>query len=91
MAADSAGMGPLVDARAGTTKYIRLAAVSTVNAGAAAAKYDFLIDMAGKISAINAFDDNGGVKVLTYTFSAVYDSTWGNYVKIQNTNKTTAL
>jgi len=91
VAADSVGMGYLTDARAGSTRYIRLAAVSTVNAGQGVAKYDLLIDMAGKISDINAFDDSDGIKVLTYTFSAVYDTAWGSYLKIQNTNKTTAL
>jgi len=93
MAADSQGMGPLVDARAGTTKYIRLSAVSTVNAGASSAKYDLLVDMAGKISDIKAFDDSDGVKVLTYTFDAVYDANWstGKYLEVRCTNKTSAL
>lgn len=93
VAADSTGMGYLTNARAGQTLYIRLSAVSTVNAGAASAKYDMFIDMAGKISDINAFDDSDGVKVLTYTFSAVYDSGWGSgqYLQARLTNKTTAL
>jgi len=91
--ADSQGMGFLADARLGSTKYLRMSAVSTVNAGATSTKYDMLIDMAGKISNINAFDDNDGVKVLTYTFDAVYDSAWGSgqFLKVQLTNKTAAL
>jgi hypothetical protein len=90
MAADSQGMGFLTNARAGDTRYIRLSAVSTVNAGAATAKYDLLIDMAGKVSNIAAFDDNEGVKVLTLTFDAVYDAAWGSgqFLKVQYTNKT---
>jgi hypothetical protein len=93
VAADSVGMGLLVNARAGDTRYIRLSAVSTENAGATAAKYDLLIDMAGKISNIAAFDDNEGVKVLTYTFDAVYDSAWGSgqFMTVRNTNQITAL
>ncbi len=93
MAADSQGMGFLTNARAGDTRYIRLSAVSTENAGATAAKYDLLIDLAGKISAVNAFDDNEGVKVLTLTFDAVYDAAWGTgqFLKVQYTNKTAAL
>jgi hypothetical protein len=93
VAADSTGMGYLTNARAGDTRYIRLAAVSTENAGAGTAKYDCLVDFAGKISAINAFDDQEGLKVLTYTFDSVYDSAWGagRYLNIQVTNQISAL
>lgn len=93
VAADTQGMGFLTNARAGDTRYIRLSAVSTELAGNTAATYDLLIDMAGKISAINAFDDNEGVKVLTYTFDAVYDSAWGSgqFLTVRNTNQITAL
>ncbi len=92
VAADSGGMGYLVNARAGDTRYIRLSAISTENAGAATAKYDLLISMAGKISNIAAFDDNEGVKVLTYTFDAIYDASWGSgtFLIVQNTNKVAA-
>ena len=93
VAADSAGMAYLTNARAGDTRYVRLSALSTENAGASSAKYDLKIDMAGKISAINAFEDNEGVKVLTYVFDAVYDSSWGSgqYMTVQNTNQVASL
>jgi hypothetical protein len=93
MAADSSGMGYLTNARAGDTRYLRLSAVSTENAGATSAKYDLKIDMAGKISNIAAFDDNEGVKVLTYTFDAIYDSAWGSgtFLIVTNTNQVSAL
>jgi hypothetical protein len=93
MAADSQGMGFLTNARAGDTRYIRLAAVSTENAGNTSAKFDLLIDMAGKISNVAAFDDNEGVKVLSYTFDAVYDAAWGTgqFLTVRNTNQITAL
>jgi hypothetical protein len=93
VAADSTGMGLLTNARAGDTRYLRLSAVSTENAGSTAAKYDLLIDMAGKISNIAAFDDNEGVKVLTYTFDAVYDLAWGTgqFLTVRNTNQVSAL
>jgi hypothetical protein len=92
-AADSQGMGFLTNARAGDTRYIRLAAISTVSAGAGTAKYDLLISRAGKVSSINAFDDNDGVKVLSYTFDAVYDASWGSgtFLIVQYTNKTAGL
>lgn len=91
--ADSQGMGPLVTARAGTIQYIRLSAVSTVNAGAATAKYQMLIDMAGKITAISGPDDTDGIKTVTYTFSGMYDSAWssGTYLTIGVQNKVAAL
>jgi len=93
MAADTQGMGFLVNARAGDTRYIRMSAVSTQNAGAASAKYTLFLDMAGKISNINAFDDNDGNKVLTYTFDAVYDSAWGTvkYMEAKLINQVSAL
>ena len=90
--ADSTGMAELVNARAGTTRYIRLSATSTVLAGSTQF-YDLVIDMAGKISDIKAFDDNDGVKVLTYTFDAIYDAAWGSgqYLTVRLTNKTASL
>jgi hypothetical protein len=95
VAADTQGMGFLTNARAGETRYIRLQAVapgaSYGFAGATTATYQLHIDMAGKISAINAFDDNEGVKVLTYTFDAVYDATWAKYLSVRIQNKVTAL
>lgn len=97
VAADSQGMGLLADARLGSTKYIRLSAVapgaSYGFAGATTATYQLIIDMAGKISGINAFDDQDGLKVLTYTFDAVYDTAWstGRYLRIQVQNKVAAL
>jgi hypothetical protein len=91
--ADSQGMGPLVTARAGTTQYIRLSAVSTVVAGAGTAKYQLVIDCAGKITGISGPDDSDGIKAVTYTFSAVYDSAWasGTYLTIGLQNKTATL
>lgn len=94
--ADSSGMAYLANARAGDTRYIRLAAVAPAAygfAGATTAPYECLIDMAGKISAINAFDDTDGIKTLTYTFDAVYDAAWGTgrYMRVQVQNKTATL
>jgi hypothetical protein len=91
--ADSQGMGPLVTARAGTMQYIRLSAVSTVVAGAGTAKYQMIIDMAGKITNIAGPDDQDGIKAVTYTFDAMYDSAWssGTYLTIGVQNKVAAL
>jgi hypothetical protein len=75
----------------GSTRFIRLAAVSTALAGATTAKYQLVIDVAGKVSAINAFGDEDGVKGLTYTFDAVYDPTWAKFTTIGLQNKTATL
>jgi hypothetical protein len=97
VAADTQGMAFLADARLGTTKYIRMQAeapgASYGFAGAATATYHLKIDMAGKISNIAAFDDQDGLKVLTYTFDAIYDSAWGSgrYLRVQAQNKVAAL
>jgi hypothetical protein len=96
MAADSQGMAYLTNARAGDTRYIRLAAVAPSAygfAGAVSAPYQLLIDMAGKVSAVNAFDDQDGVKVLSYVFDAVYDASWGTgrYLRVQLQNKVASL
>jgi hypothetical protein len=95
-AADSQGMGFLTNARNGDTRYIRLAAVAPAAygfAGSVSAPYQLLIDMAGKVSNIAAFDDSDGVKVLTYTFDAIYDAAWstGRYLTIAYQNKVAAL
>ena len=93
MEADSAGMAYLVNARAGTMSYIRLSAVSTVVAGAGTAKYQMIIDAAGKITNIAGPDDTDGIKTVTFTWDLMFDSSWssGTYLTIGVQNKVTAL
>ena len=97
VAADSQGMGLLADARLGSTKYLRMSAVAPGAtygfAGATTATYQLIIDMAGKISGISEFGEEQGVKVVTYTFDAIYDPSWstGRYLRVQLQNKVTAL
>lgn len=98
VAADSPGMAILADARAtNAIRYLRMAAVAPSSygfAGAVSAPYQLLIDMAGKVSSVNNFgDDEDGVKVVNYTFTAVGDAAWGTgrYLRIQAQNKVTAL
>ena len=91
--ADTAGMGFLTAARAGSTKYVRLEALSTVLAGAASAFYKVWIDMACKVSEVGGFDDSDGVKVIQWTLDAVTDSTFSAtaYQRITVVNKVAAL
>jgi len=93
--ADSSGMAYLVNARAGDTRYVRLAAVAPSAygfAGAGTAPYQLLIDMAGKINEVK-FTEVDGIKCVDYTFTAIYDTAWssGRYLRVQLQNKTAAL
>jgi hypothetical protein len=74
--ADSAGMGFLTAVRAGSTRYIRLEAISTVLAGAATAFYKVWIDGAMKVKSVGGFDDVDGLKVVNWTLGAVQDTTF---------------
>jgi hypothetical protein len=91
--ADTAGMAFLTAARAGSTKYIRLEALSTVLAGAATAFYKLWIDGAFKVSAVGGFDDSDGVKVINWTLDAITDSTFSAtaFQRITVVNKVAAL
>lgn len=98
VAADSQGMGLLATyARTGAPAYLRFAAIAPAAygfAGATTAPYQLLIDMAGKVSAVDNFgDDEEGVKVVEYTFDSYYDTAWasGQFLKIQYQSKTAAL
>jgi hypothetical protein len=93
MEADTQGMAFLTDLRAGATKYVRVAAISTVNAGQTSVKYSLTIDFAGKISASPTFDDADGIYVVNWTMDSVFDAAWGSgqYQKITAVNKVTAL
>lgn len=91
--ADSQGMGLLTDLRAGSTKYVRIACISTLNAGATTTKYSLTIDFAGKISASPTFDETDGVYTVNWTMDSVFDAAWGSgqYQKITAVNKVAAL
>jgi hypothetical protein len=86
-------MGLLTDLRAGSTKYVRIACISTLNAGATTTKYSLTIDFAGKISASPTFDETDGVYTVNWTMDSVFDAAWGSgqYQKITAVNKVAAL
>lgn len=88
---DSQGMGLLTAARAGTTQYIRVDCLSTVNAGATTVKYTHRLDFAGKISAGFSKEDHEGVDVLTWTLDAFYDSNWGKFMNLLLINKLASI
>jgi hypothetical protein len=88
---DSQAADFFTQARAGTTRYFRIHALSTVLAGAATVKYALQIDFCGKISTVGGFDDADGVKVVNWTLDAVDDTTAAFAHKVIATNKVTAL
>lgn len=88
---DSQGSQFFTQARAGAVKYIRVKATSTVLAGAATVPYSLTIDFAGKISGLGGFDDQDGVRVVSWTLDAVDDATAGFAHKVVAVNKVSAL
>lgn len=90
---DTAGMALFAQARLGTTKFIRLEAISTVLAGAATAFYKVWIDMPFKVSGGFDFDDIDGVRTINYTLDAVPESTFSAtaFCRITVVNKVASL
>lgn len=91
--ADTAGMAFLTTVRAGSTKYIRIEAKSTVLAGAATEFYKIWIDGAYKVQEVGGFTDVEGVKCVEWGLSGVTDSTFSAtaFSRITVVNKVAAL
>jgi hypothetical protein len=77
--ADSLGMAPLSYLQAGTTYYLRVAAVGAQIAadGPGAVNNTFQHDMAIKFGKPSAFKDEQGVYALEWECTVVEDPTWG--------------
>lgn len=73
--ADAQGMGFLTNARAGSTKFIRVEAIGTLITGSTF--HRLRIDVAGKLSEWGDFSDEDGVYAVTLTFAAAHESGWG--------------
>jgi hypothetical protein len=89
--ADTEGMAGLTQARAGSTKFMQVRALSDILAGAATQMYDFKWEAAVKVKDVGDFSDEDGVYAIEYTFEQVYDATWANAMKATLINKVTAL
>jgi len=88
--ADSGGMGYLTDARAGTTRFIRIGAVGTV-IEAGTINYRMNMDMAAKVVSISDFTDDSGVYAIDFEFDIVHDAGWGKALTVAVTNTLTGL
>lgn len=91
MEADTEGMATLTQARAGSTKFMQVRALSDVLAGATTAFHDFKWEAAVKVKDVGDFSDEDGVYAIEYTFEQVYDAAWANAMKATLVNKVTAL
>ena len=89
--ADTEGMAQLTQARAGSTKFVRIEGLSAALAGATTQKYRFAWDAAVKVKDIGDFSDEDGVYAIEFTFEQVYDAAWGNAMLATVINKETAL
>lgn len=89
--ADAAGMGYLVNARAGSSIFLRVEAVSPNLIGAGPATYKATFDFALKVESVDSLADANGVYAVGYTLRLVYDATWGKYLNFVVINGTAAL
>lgn len=89
MEADSVGMSPLTNARAGSTLYYRAQAQGPIIEGAI--PYALTLDMAVKVASITNFSDKEGIYAIEYTFEIVEDSALGKAFSAVVTNTATTL
>jgi len=89
--ADAEGMGIRSSyMQTGTTAYVRLAAISSQNAGTGN-PYSLTFDTAVQVQDISEFSDQDGVQAVEYTFDIVDDVTWGKALTATLINSATAL
>ncbi|MGH2520156.1 MAG: hypothetical protein ACRDF8_10160, partial [Chloroflexota bacterium] len=88
--ADDNGMNPLVNMRAGSTQFIRIAATGPQIDSSPAFDYMVQIDMAAQVSAPQEFKDSDGVYAIGYDFTLVTDDTWGKAMSILIQNEESA-
>jgi hypothetical protein len=89
--ADAAGMGYLTNARAGSTVFVRVEAVSPNLIGAGPAVYSARFDFAMKVESVDSLGDQNGVYAVGFGLRGVFDSTWNKYLSFVITNSQTSL
>lgn len=77
MQAEATAMGLLAVAKAGSTRYLRIANTSSTLAGATT-YYSLTFDIAGQISEIGEFGDDQEVYTIGWTFEMTNDPAWGS-------------
>jgi hypothetical protein len=89
--ADADGMALLSKMRRGTSKFIRISAVSETNIGATSTPYSHTIDAALKVKSVSEFSDEDGVYAIEWTFEIVHDATWGKSTEVTTVCSLAAL
>lgn len=89
--ADADGMALLSKMRTGTSKFIRISAVSETNIGATSTPYSNTIDAALKVKSVSEFSDEDGVYAIEWTFEIVHDATWGKSTEVTTVCSLAAL
>jgi hypothetical protein len=87
---DSNGMALLTDARAGTTKFLRLEAISSELAGTGF-PFKLSMDFAVQVAAFPDFDDLQNLRVARWGLKPIHDEGWGKALTIALTNKIAVL
>lgn len=90
MAADATGMALLDVMRAGSTRFIRLEAVSSELAGEGI-PYKLQLDMAGKVTGVSKFSDVDGVYASEWTFTGTPALTGDVPCRVSLTNKIASI
>lgn len=89
MAADAAGMGLLANMRNGDKRFIRVKGTGSL---IASTYYNtFQHDICGIVSDVSPFSDEDGLYAIEWTFTPIYDASWGKAMEFQITNTLTAL
>lgn len=78
----------LTNARAGSKQFFRLKGTGAV-IGAGPATYSFQLDISTVLSDSPSVSDQDGVQVVTFPYTAAYDSTWGKIFEITTVNALT--
>lgn len=87
---DPIGSAYRTTARTSATKFIRIEAVSSQNAGTAT-PYKLTFDAAAKVSETGEASDEDGIQAYELTFDIVHDATWGKALTAVLINSATAL
>jgi hypothetical protein len=86
---DTQGMGFLADLRAGTPRFIAMRATGAIIE--TTVPYTLSVDTCAAITDTDGFDDTDGSRTVGWSFTGLYDGTWGKAFSIKVINSLTAL
>lgn len=86
---DTQGMGFLTDLRAGTKRFVAMRATGAIIE--ATVPYRFNVDTCVAVNDTDGFDDTDGSRTVSWSFTGLYDGTWGKAFSIAVNNTLTTL